>query len=301
MPNKPSMTFSSAYAMTVDAAVLQLARHEAIRARMTAGAISLVAALAVSMTAAPAPAQAQNQVQRAAGDVLGGVIGGAIGSQIGGGRGRKAAEVAGVAAGVWAAESIQGNNSNNRYPNQRLSIEPNGDNFGPSGWNNAPGNNGRVQRTQSVGYTSSYSNVPLLQSGNVPLTSDRAAKLGDMERSFLSTRDNYARAMYSVQQLQDDLVLSPSSKALQQEISAAEGQKRTAENEYNSARQPFVEALEYLGARGYDVHQFAYSYQLTRSRVGASDMKRSDLGQAVHFRNGLQDVEQVRGESYNMR
>jgi hypothetical protein len=305
MSSKPSTIFSRAYSTTVDSAILQLGHHEATRSRMTAGALALVAALAVSLTAAPAPVHAQNQIQRAAADVFGGIIGGALGSQVGGGRGRKAAEVAGLAAGVWASESVQGNNANTTNRTQRGSVDPNIDRFGPSGWNNSTTDtrmtDTRVQRSRTVASVSSGSGASLLQSGNVALTAERTAKLNEMEQSFLASRDKYARSIYTAQQLQDDLVLSPSSRSLQQQISAAEGQKRSAENEYAGARQPFVEALEHLGARGYDVHQYAYSYQLTRARVTAGDMRRGDLGQAIHGRNNLNDTEQMRGDTYEMR
>jgi hypothetical protein len=307
MSSKPSKIFSSAYAATVDSAALQLERHEPLRQRMSVVALTLVAALAVSMTTSPAQAQnqSQNQIKRTAADVLGGAIGGAIGSRIGGGNGRKVAEVAGAAAGVWVSESMQESGSNANGRSQR-SGGSSFDSFGPSGIATTTttfdtrvvrnqGGTMVAPRSSAVGVSSQ------LQSGTVPLNGERMDKLNNLEQTFLSARDGYARSMYSVQQLQDDLVLSPSSKSLRQQISAAQAQTRTAEQEYTAVRQPFTEALEYLGERGYDVHQYAYSYQLARSRVTGGDMKLGDHSQNVYSRNGLHDVEQARGDIYTVR
>ncbi len=304
MSSKPSKIFSSAYAATVDSAALQLERHEPIRARMTVAALTVIAALAVSMTTPPAHAQnqSQNQIKRTAADVLGGAIGGAIGSRIGGGNGRKVAEVAGAAAGVWVSESMQDSGGNTNGRSQR-SGGSSFDSFGPSGI--ATTVDTRAVRNQGVNMAAPRSSAvgasSQLQSGTVPLNGERMDKLNNMEQTFLSARDGYARSVYSVQQLQDDLVLSPSSKSLRQQISAAQAQTRTAEQEYTAMRQPFTEALEYLGERGYDVHQYAYSYQLARSRVTGGDMKLGDHSQNVYSRNGLHDVEQARGDIYTVR
>lgn len=326
MSSKPSRSFSSAFVAAMSDTAIQAARHEVLSKRMSAAATAVIAGLAIGLTAAPAQAQ-NNQVMRTAADVVGGIVGGAIGNQIGGGSGKKAATVAGAAAGVWVAEAMQ---SNSGQPQRSRTSSSN---FGPAmaaGWGNAPGSNTTtrvVTRSAAPGVT--YAQVPVrhqqvqgassvpgvtftrvpaaplqLHSGTTRLSEERMGKLLTMERTFLAARDGYARAIYTAEQAADDVVLDGSSRTAQQQLSAARAQQVKAQEDFEAARGTFTNAVEHMGNRGYDVHQFAHSHKLAQARVTAGDMRHGDIVHAARGPRaaiGQDDSDTMRGQSYSAR
>lgn len=271
---KPTNTsaFATAYQAASTGVIAQVSRYDVFKKRMTAAAISLVTGAAI-ITGAPTDARAETSgLAHFAATAFGGIVGAAIGGQVGKGNGKTAATVAGGAAGVWVAEKLQ--EDANQAPNAQRQNTNTG--FGPAiapGWNDSD-----VRR---INQTSRTSLPPQLQSGKVALTEDRITKLTAKERTFLNARDNLARSLYEAQQIQDDLVLEPNSKALQQQGSVANGNQRAAVGAYEQAREGFLTAVEHLGNRGYDVHQYAHSYTLANTRVTAKDLVRSDLAQVT--------------------
>lgn len=299
MSKQPSRAFTTAFTSAMSATAIQAARHEVVAKRMSAAATAVIAGLVIGLTGAPAPAHAQNgnAVARSAMDVLGGVVGGAIGSRIGGGNGRKAATVAGAAAGVWAAESMR-ESSNQSQRNNTMTT--NSSSFGPvlgPGWGNTrvPGS---VQGSvPSAGYSravqsqSAYSRVDsqnLLPSGTTQLSDERMSKLVAMEGTFLAARDAYARTIFASEQAEDDAVLDAGGRGVQEKATATRAQQRKAQSEFDVARGTFVNAVQHLGERGYDVHDFAHSYMLAQARVTANDMNHGDV---VRVTRGARIVE----------
>lgn len=289
MSKQPSRAFVTAFTAAMSGSAVQAVRHEVISKRMTAAATAVIAGLVIGLTAAPAPAHAQNgnTVARSALDVIGGIVGGAIGNQVGGGNGKKAATVAGAAAGVWASEALQ---SGSLQPQRDRAAAPRNDSLGPviaPGWNNtrmpsAVPAAGYSRETQSG---AAQSRLPdrqaSLQSGTTQMSDERMAKLVAIEGLFLKSRDGYARAIFSNEQAEDDLALDSGSRVAQQNVSAGVAQQRKAQSDYNSARGNFVSAVQHMGERGYDVHNFAYSYNLAQARVTSGDMSRGDLIRAT--------------------
>lgn len=315
MSKQPSRAFTTAFASAMSDTAIQAARHEVVAKRMSAAATAVIASLVIGLTGAPAPAQAQNgnAVARSAMDVLGGVVGGAIGSRIGsrigGGNGRKAATVAGAAAGVWAAESMR---ESSNQPQRNNMVTPNSSSIGPvlgPGWSNTrvPGSapsTGYSRVTQSQSAYSRVDSQSLLPSGTIQLSDDRMSKLVAMEGTFLATRDAYARAIFASEQAEDDAVLDAGGRGMQEKMTAARAQQRKAQSEFDGARGTFVNAVQHMGERGYDVHDFAHSYMLAQARVTANDMNHGDV---VRVTRGARIVEHydetnsVRGESYGSR
>lgn len=310
MSKQPSRTFASAFAAAMSDTAVQVARHEVISKRMTAAATAAIASLVLGLTVAPAPAHAQNNnpVARAALDVVGSVVGGAIGSQIGGGSGKKAATVAGAAAGVWVAESMQ---SGSLQPQSGRAIS--NDSFGPvisSGWSNTRMPSAAPAAVYSRGTQpdAAYTRLPErqfpLQSGTTQMSEERMSKLIAMEGSFLKARDGYARAIYATEQAQDDAALDAGNRRVQEKLSASSAQQRQAQGDYIAARTTFVNAVQHMGERGYDVHYFAHSYSLSQARVTAGDMRRADVVRETRGARIIErydDADSVRGESFSNR
>ncbi len=286
MSTQPSGAFCSAFSAATAAVALQAVRHPAIAKRLSAAAATLIASMALTLTAVPHDAQAQNtnQVKRTAIDALAGIAGAALGHQVGGGNGKKAATVVGAAAGVWAAEAMQDNGRSTTSSNNgslRDARDTMGAGFGPTiapGWGDVrvPGMD---QQRSARGAQ--------LQSGVTVLSGDRVGKLVDLERTFLITRDDYARTIFLSQQAQDDVVLDPNNRLAQQSASGAAAQSRAAKESYEGSRTAFVTAVEYLGQRGYDVHQFAYSHKIASSRVTGNDMSRGEMARVLPGRPGV--------------
>lgn len=312
MSKQPSRAFASAFTAAVSETAIQVARHEVISKRMTAAATAVIAGLAIALTAAPAPAHAQNgnQVARAALDVVGSVVGGAMGSRIGGGNGKKAATVAGAAAGVWAAEAMQ---SGSMQPQRGRAVATNSDSFGPAisrGWSNTRMPSAAPATVYSRGALpdASYTRLPerqlSLQSGTTQMSDERMGKLIAMEGAFLKARDGYARAIYASEQAEDDAALDAGNRGVQQKLSAAGAQQRQAQSDYSTARDTFVNAVQHMGERGYDVHDFAHSYNLSQARVTAGDMRHGDVvrvTRGARIVENYDDADAVRGESYSNR
>lgn len=300
MSNKASRTFTSAFKSAMSETALQVARQPELVKRMTTGASVVFASLAIALTVAPPPAAAQNnQVMRTAADAFAGIVGGAIGSQFGGGNGKKAAAAAGVAAGVWAAEALQQQESMpvNRSRGSRDIVS-----IGPvisSGWSNT-----RVPGADASGFQGRTVERQVLQSGTTQIGGDRVAKLVALERTFLAARDSYARSIYAADLAVDDSVLDPDGRGVQQQLAATRAQQRKSQSDFESARSTFVNAVEHMGSRGYDVHDFAYSHKLAQSRVTAGDMRRGDVERVtrgVRTGDDYKEGESVRGESYSSR
>lgn len=311
MSKQPSRAFITAFTSAMSDTAIQAARHEVVAKRMSAAATAVIAGLMIGLTAAPAPAQAQNgnTVARSAMDVLGGVVGGAIGSRIGGGNGRKAATVAGAAAGVWAAESMR---ESSNQPQRNNVVTSNSSSFGPvlgPGWGNTrvPGSVPSAGYSRAAQSQSAYSRVDsqsLLPSGTTQLSDERMSKLVAMEGAFLATRDAYARTIFASEQAEDDAVLDAGGRGVQEKATATRAQQRKAQSEFDAARGTFVNAVQHMGERGYDVHDFAHSYMLAQARVTANDMNHGDV---VRVTRGARIVEHydetnsVRGDSYGSR
>lgn len=303
MSNQPSRAFASAFVSAMSATAVQAARNEGLSKRMSAAAIAVIAGLAIGLTTVPGPAQAQsnNAVMRTAMDVFGGVVGGAIGAQIGGGTGKKAATVAGTAAGVWAAEALQQDSA--PAPTQRGRVVASSSSLGPviaSGWGNTrvPGSETRYAQPRAA------QRQVQLSSGTTQLSDERMSKLVAIEGVFLASRDGYARAIYAAEQAGDDAVLDPGARGVQQIVAATRAQQRQAHTEFDSARNTFVNTVEQIGARGYDVHHFAHSHKIAQERVTASDMRRGDVMRVTRGARIVEEYSQndsVRGESYGIR
>lgn len=290
MSNAPSSAFSNAFSASVKAVAMQVSRHAVFATRMTTAALTFSAGVAIALTAMPQQAHAQNQVKRAALDGVGGIVGAVLGNQVGGGRGKDAATALGAAAGVWAAESMQESSRDSglrEVPSSRS--VPSRDNFGPT---ISP--NWHVSGIDQQ----SASRSGQLASGTTPLSADRSNKLSAMERDFLAARDRYAKSIFASQQIQDDLILEPGSPDLQKQVTAINSRRDAAQSQYDNAKRGFVSAVEYLGQRGYDVHQYAYSYKLANSRVTAGDMSRGDLSRAMQSRSSHAEVESMNEDTY---
>lgn len=312
MSKQPSRAFASAFAAAMSDTAVQAARHEVISKRMTAAATVAITALLLGLTTAPVPAHAQNgnPVARAALDVFGGVVGGAIGSQVGGGNGKKAATVAGAAAGVWAAEALQSGSS---QPQRGRAFATSSDSFGPviaSGWSNTrmPSATPVAVSSRGMQPEAAYTRLPdrqlQLQSGTTQMSDERMSKLIAIEGLFLKARDGYARAIFASEQAEDDAVLDAGNRGVQQNLSAAGAQQRQAQIDYNSARVTFVSAVQHMGERGYDVHNFAHSYSLSQARVTAGDMRRGDVVRVTRNARMVEqydEADSVRGESFSNR
>lgn len=310
MSKQPSRAFTTAFTSAMSDTAIQAARHEVIVKRMSAAATAVIAGLVIGLTAAPAPAQAQNgnAVARSAMDVLGGVVGGAIGSRIGGGNGRKAATVAGAAAGVWAAEAMR---ESSNPPQRNNAVTTSGSSFGPvlaPGWGNTrvPGSVPGAAYSRTGQAQAAYSRVDsqsLLPSGTTQLSDDRMSKLVAMEGVFLATRDAYARAIFASEQAEDDAVLDAGGRGVQEKVTAARAQQRKTQGEFDAARGTFVSAVQHMGERGYDVHDFAHSYMLAQARVTANDMNHGDVVRVTRGARIVEhydDINSVR-ESYGSR
>jgi len=311
MSKQPTRAFATAFTAAMTDVAVQAARHEVISKRMTAAATAVIAGMVIGLTAAPAPAQAQNNnaVARSAIDVLGGVVGGAIGSQFGRGNGKKAATVAGAAVGVWAAEAAQ---TEMAQSSTGRAVTGNYDSFGPviaSGWSNTrvPASEPVVVHSRGAQPEAVYTRLPQrqaqLQSGTTEMSEERMGKLIALEGSFLRTRDAYARAIFASEQAEDDAVLDAGG-GVQGKLTATRAQQRKAQSDFDSARDTFVNAVQHMGERGYDVHYFAHSFKLSQARVTAGDMSRGDV---VRVTRGARIVEHydeadsVRGESFRSR
>lgn len=265
----------AALQMASVAVVAQASRHNSLKDKLTAVSISVASAVALSMSVAPTDAHAQevNQLKRAAQTTLGALIGGGLGSQVGKGNGKTLATGIGATAGVIIAEELRGDQdprrvNNSGYQNQGFGPRD----FGPTGVVPAY-NNGRTSQQNAV-----------LQSGSEPLNADRLNKLTAKEQGFLSARDQFARSKFMALQAQDDAVLSPRNKQLEEISIQTANREASARNTYEDARNEFVSAVEYLGKRGYDVQQFAYSYNLAYRQVTSKDMVRRDVDSQVSRR-----------------
>lgn len=228
----------------------QASRIESFRRSMTTAALGLATAVALAVGGIGTPQAHAADFDRIAKDFIGGAAGAALGGQFGKGRGKTVMQVVGAAAGVAVAESMQ------RQQQQ------------PPGYG-GPGYSGGGYNSPSYGGPSA--------GGNVPLAFDAREKLGQMERSALMARDGYARSLAAVQQAEDARVLSPNDKNVYQASAAANSTSQAQGQLYNQARSEFVNAYEHLARRGYDVHEFSYSYSMTQQNVSSRDVNYRDM------------------------
>lgn len=236
----------------------QAGRSETVKKSFTASAAALVAAAMFAVSMAPQQAHAGDiTFERIAKDALGGAAGAALFGQFGKGRGRDAMRVIGAVAGVAVAESMQQPKPQtytfSMSPGQGFSMQQNG------GQNMVSG--------------------PALVGGTEILSQDKREKLAAQERSALAARDVYARALHTLQQAEENQVLSPRSKSAQQETSAANSAAQSALQQYATARADFMNACEFMAKRGYDMQEFAYNYSLMQRTVTAKDMHPRDMAE----------------------
>jgi hypothetical protein len=293
--------FEQAYRAGFGAVLTQVARDDGFRTHLTKAALTLAAGVAIALTGAQEAnaQQPDNGLVRFAKNTVGAVIGGALGSQIGGGSGKTAATVAGAAAGVWASEELLVNGSQQQRSQQNhqgssmdgpaLSMRSGPQMATPQSMQHM-GRGSNIERVQQ------HSGLPQrLSSGTTPMTADRHAKLAASEQAFLGNRDALARALFSFQQSQDDTVLDPRSRSAKERLVATESVLRNAQGVYGQAKSEFLTAVEHMGARGYDVHQFAYSHGLAYNQVTAKDMARNDIDRAALLQQPRQVDAQLEG------
>ena len=119
-----------------------------------------------------------------------------------------------------------------------------------------------------------------------------------------TTRDAYARTIFASEQAEDDAVLDGGGRGVQEKATATRAQQRKAQSEFDAARGTFVNAVQHMGERGYDVHDFAHSYMLAQARVTANDMNHGDVVRVTRGARIVEhydDTNSVRGESYGSR
>lgn len=309
--SKPSAAFSAAYAGTVGAIGVQLAREPMFAGRLSGSAAAFVTAVALALTGA-SQAHAENTVKRAAIDTFAGIAGAAVGSQFGGGNGKKMATAAGAAAGVWIAESMQ---EDSRGSQRGTYNDGSASSFGPTGWSNSSTQNmqpirqsarqvariqgdsgqvGRWSNAQVPGMSQAAARVGLM-SGTTALNGDRLYKLKSLEGAFLRTRDNYAKALFAAEQAQDDAVLDRGSRDASRASNKAMERVVEVQQAYGAARSIFVEAVEHLGERGYNVVAFSYSHRIAAARVTSDDMPRGALSSYIGRESRDDDVSNDRG------
>lgn len=245
------------------AVLVQAGRLDSFRKNLTATALSIAAAVALSLSAVPQESQAAGFDQFAK-NALGGVVGAAIGGQFGGGRGKTIMTGIGAAAGVMVAESMQ----HPQQPEENNSHSANGEHQGQR----AEGE--QVARRQSTANQNQYG---VVAGGTVVLSPDKRDKMVSMERDTLATRDAFAKSLATAQQAEDNRVLSPRDKSSYEAALAANTGTQTHNQKYSQARSDFDNAYEYLAGRGYDVHEFSYTYMLTQKQVTAQDVNYRDM------------------------
>lgn len=268
--------FEDLYRAGQGAILLQAARKADVRRRMTAAAVSVVAAITMNLVGGVNVAMAQdsNNVTRTAKDTIGGIIGAALGRHIGGGTGKTLATVVGAAGGVLVAESLQGQSPNARGPGM------------------APTDAQVLQRSQAISENRPMNSMaPSLHSGPNELAPDKKAKILDLERRFLRTRDDYTIALFNEQQVLDDVMLDPRNAEIQQKGLVVHNALKSAEQQFVQGRSDFVKSVEYFGARGYDVAEFAFSHRLAYSDTNSRDLLKRDMSKLMQAR-AAQTVQQ---------
>lgn len=234
------------------AVLVQASRLPGIRKAMTTAAVALATSVAIAFSGAAPEAHAAG-IEQIAKDTLGGVLGAAVGSQFGKGRGRVAMQVLGAAAGVAAAEAMQ---------RPQPTPAPSYGSYGSSGYPSMSQNNNQLGTV--VG-------------GTEILTPDKHEKMIALERNTLQTRDAFARSLADAARAEDDRVLDPHDRNAYQMSLRASTTTQTYNQNYAQAKNDFVNAYEYLARRGYDVHEFSFTYSVAQRQVTARDVSYRDM------------------------
>lgn len=248
---KVSQTFEGLLRTGQAAVLAQVSRLPTARKAMTTAAMAMASTVLMSFGTAP-EAQAAD-LGRYAKDSIGGIIGGAIMHNFGKGKGKTALTALGVAAGVAIAEEMQ------KPRNPQSNYSPGSGFYQPS-----------------VGGMGGTEQLPL----------EIMSKMSAQQTNVLMLRDQYARALYIAQMAEDNRVVDPQNKALVEAATLAKSMARAPEQRYAQVRSDFAAAYEHLARRGYDMHDFAYTYSVLQKPITARDMNPQDMSgvQAQHQR-----------------
>lgn len=237
----------------------QAGRMNTLSQSLTKSATALaVAAMVAIAGVTPKVAHADNfSFERIAKDTLGGAAGAGLLGQFGKGRGKQALRVVGAVAGVAVAESLQQPRqqvfSFSTNPSQQQVVMPQ-----PTFQPNLP---------------------PSPTGGSEQMAPEKYSRMVAQEQSALSSRDAFARSLFTLQQSAENQVLNPRSKAAMQEYTNANTGAQVAQQQYATARNDFMKAYEYMASRGYDMQNFAYSYSLLQRQVTEKDMHSRDMAE----------------------
>lgn len=241
------------------AVLAQTGRLDSLRKSLTKSAtVIAVAAMVAIAGAAPEAAHAENLTfERIAKDALGGAAGAGLLGQFGKGRGKQALRVVGAVAGVAVAESLQ----QPRQPQQVFSFST-----------SQPQQQVVMQQPAFQQYA-----PPTPTGGTEQMLPEKYSRMVAHEQAALTSRDSFARSLYTLQQAAENQVLNPRSNTAVQEYSNANTAAQVAQQQYTTARNDFMKAYEYMASRGYDVRNFAYSYSLLQRQVTEKDMHSRDM------------------------
>jgi len=118
---------------------------------------------------------------------------------------------------------------------------------------------------------------PSLPSGSQPLPADRQAGLTSLERSFLSARNDYAKAIQADERGQEEVMLDRYNKVVGERWIGLHNAALASSAEYERQKNSFVSAAQYFGQHGYNVKDYSMSYSLALAPVSARDVARNDL------------------------
>ncbi|MBP8275394.1 MAG: hypothetical protein KAX55_00675 [Propionivibrio sp.] len=244
------------------ALLAQTGRLNTLSQSLTKSATAMaVAAMVAIAGVTPNPAHAENLTfERIAKDALGGAAGAGLLGQFGKGRGKQALRVVGAVAGVAVAESLQ----QPRQPQQVFSFST----------SPVPQQVVVPQPTFQQQYP-----APTPTGGTEQMLPEKYSRMVEHEQSALTSRDAFARSLYTLQQTAENQVLNPRSKTAMQEYTNANTAAQVAQQQYTTARNDFMKAYEYMASRGYDVRNFAYSYSLLQRQVTEKDMHSRDMAE----------------------
>lgn len=252
--------FKTSYQAAMGAVLLQAKRASALRQKMTMAAVTLATSVALTLSSGVATPVHAGDVGK---NLIGAGIGAALGSKIGDGRGRKVAIAVGAVAGYVVANGIQNSASNPPVQPQSL--------VGPA---------------------------PALPAGGAPLEPEKQARLQELERGFTTTRGAYALSLYKQLQANDEWMLNRNSKDAAQALQEADKVVAKALQDYAHNRGEFVNAVEYLGKRGYDMHDYALQHATAYSNITARDLPRMEM-QGAAVQRPQQQPQLVEAGQYN--
>lgn len=244
--------FKTSYQAAVGAVLLQAKNAPSLREKLTKAAVALGTAVALTLSSGAATQVHAADMSK---NALGALIGGALGSKIGKGNGKKIAIAAGTMIGYGIANEMQ-------KPAPKPQAMP--PLTGP---------------------------VPPLPAGGNALEPEKQAKLQELQQAYSTTRGAYALALYKQLQASDSVMVDPRNKDALQAAHEADKGVAQAIQEYAQRRGEFVNAVEYMGKRGYDMTDFALQHTMAYSNITARDVPRSALQSAVQVKAPPQLVE----------